>query len=162
MFDTILWATDGSSCADHALGRVCAICERYCSTLRVVHVVQRHGGRRRPAVPGGTLEDRVIAKLKAQTSALRGHGINASLHVIRGAAGSPACHILEIARTVDADLVIVSSRGRSPLHAGLTGSVTQQLITEAACPVLVLPAGKHPGRQEQVPRRATPATPRDT
>ena len=138
MFNTILWATDGSSCSDDALGIVRGLCERSGSTLRVVHVVQQLGGEHF-LIPD---EDRVIAKLKAQTSALRRHGIDASLHVIRGAVGSPAGHIADTARAVDADLIVVGVRGRSALASVLLGSVTLRLLTIARCPVLVIRHGK--------------------
>ena len=140
MFNTILWATDGSPCSDDALGTVRQLCERYASSLRIVHVVQQLGGAH---ITGPDLipnEDRVIAKLKAQTSALRRHEIDASLHVIRGAFGSPAGHIADTARAVDADLIVVGVRGRSALESVLLGSVTLRLLTIARCPVLVVPA----------------------
>jgi nucleotide-binding universal stress UspA family protein len=129
MFDTIVWATDGSARSDAAFGYVRDACERHGSSLRIVHVA-------RPLAGGG---DREIAKLKAMTSSLRRHGVRASLHVVRGAIGSAAPHIAEVARMADAGLVIVTSRGRSPLLGAVAGSVTQRLLAEAPCPVLILP-----------------------
>ena len=129
MFDTIVWATDGSARSDAAFGYVRDACERHGSSLRIVHVA-------RPLAGGG---DREIAKLKAMTSSLRRHGVSASLHVVRGAIGSAAPHIAEVARMADAGLVIVTSRGRSPLLGAVAGSVTQRLLAEAPCPVLILP-----------------------
>ena len=129
MFDTIVWATDGSARSDAAYGYVRDACERHGSSLRIVHVA-------RPLAGGG---DREIAKLKAMTSSLRRHGVRASLHVVRGAIGSAAPHIAEVARMADAGLVIVTSRGRSPLLGAVAGSVTQRLLAEAPCPVLILP-----------------------
>jgi nucleotide-binding universal stress UspA family protein len=140
MFDTILWATDGSPCSDHALGTVRQLCEHYGSSLRVVHVAQTLGGGHLPGPNVIPDEDRVIAKLKAQTSSLRRHGINASLHVIRGAIGQPAGHIIDTAGAVDADLIVAGVRGRSPLQSVLLGSVTRRLLMIAPCPVLVVPA----------------------
>ena len=130
MFGTIVWATDGSARSDAAYGYVRDACERYGSSLRIVHVA-------RPLAAGSG--DREIAKLKAMTSSLRRHGVSASLHVVRGAAGSPAPHIAEVARMAGAGLVIVTSRGRPPLLAAVAGSVTQRLLVEASCPVLILP-----------------------
>lgn len=148
MFDTILLATDGSPAADGALRCVRALCERHGSRLCIVHVVRRLGARYLPAAQ--PYEDRVIAKLKAQTRALRRHGINASLHVIRDAPGSPARHIADTARLVDADLLIVTGRGRSPLRGAVSGSVTQRLLAIAPCPVLVIPAERRTGGRRGV------------
>jgi nucleotide-binding universal stress UspA family protein len=129
MFATIVWAIDDSARSDAAYGYVRDVCERHDSSLRLVHVA-------RPLAAGG---DGQIAKLKAMTAALRRHGVDASLHVVRGAIGSPAPHIGEVARMAGAGLVIVASRGRSPLIGALAGSVTQRLLAEAPCPVLILP-----------------------
>lgn len=140
MFDSILWATDGSPGADQSLGRVRELCERYGSSLRIVHVVHQLGCQNLPGPNVLADENRVIAKLKAQTSSLRRHGINASLHVIRGATGSPARHIADMARATDAELIVLGVRGRSPVEAVLSGSVTCRLLATAPCPVLVVPA----------------------
>jgi len=130
-FGTVVWATDGGPLGDDAYGYVRELCERHGSALRIVHVA-------RPLRGGDT--DRRIAKLKAMTSSLRRHGVNASLHVVRGAVGTPAHHIADVARMADADLLLVATRGRSPLAGAIGGSVTQRLLCEAPCPVLILTA----------------------
>ena len=135
VFGTILWAADGSTPSDAAHDYVRDTCESRGSTLRIVHVA-------RPL--GGAEGERRIAKLKATTSSLRRRGVDASLHVVRGAIRSPADQIAAVARMVDADLVLVSARGRSPAVGALAGSVTQRLLTEAPCPVLIFPAPTTP------------------
>jgi nucleotide-binding universal stress UspA family protein len=39
------------------------------------------------------------------------------------------------------DLLVVGSRGYGPLRAVLLGSVSRRLMTEAHCPVIVVPRG---------------------
>jgi nucleotide-binding universal stress UspA family protein len=131
MFSSIVWATDGASASLAGSRFVRETCERYGSRLRIVHVA--------PTLCTAA-DERRIARLKALTSSLRRHGIDASLHVVRGAIGSPAPRIAEVARMSQATLVIVGTRGRSPLVSSVAGSVAQRLFTEASCPVLVLPA----------------------
>ncbi len=46
-----------------------------------------------------------------------------------------------VRRTLDADLVIVGSRGYGPLRSVLLGSVSAQLVRRASCPVMVVPRG---------------------
>jgi nucleotide-binding universal stress UspA family protein len=46
-----------------------------------------------------------------------------------------------VRRTEDADLAIVGSRGYGPLRSVLLGSVSAQLLRQAACPVMVVPRG---------------------
>jgi nucleotide-binding universal stress UspA family protein len=139
MFDTIVWASDGSARDDRSLPVVREICARYGASLRIVHVVERLPGPPWPGVDVHACEDRVVAKLKARTSALRRRGIDASLHVVRGSIGQPADHIAEIAAAGDAQLIIAGARGRPAWEGAMLGSVTQRLLAVASCPVLVIP-----------------------
>jgi nucleotide-binding universal stress UspA family protein len=137
MFETIVWATDGSRRCDHALPQLRELSGRYGSSVRIVHVAPSAGIARLSAP---SYQEPAINKLKAQTRSLRRHGTNASLHVVRGSIGDPARQIVGLARAVDADLLIVTGRGRSPLRGVAMGSVTQRLVGAAPCPVLVLTA----------------------
>lgn len=140
MFDTIVWATDGSVRDDQSLPVVRDLCAGYASSLRIVHVVERLPGPPIPGLDVHAYEDRLVAKLKAGTSALRRHGINASLHVIRGAVGQTADHVAAVAVASDAQLIIAGGRGRSACEGAVLGSVTQRLLAVAPCPVLVVPS----------------------
>lgn len=51
--------------------------------------------------------------------------------------GHPASAILEIADRFDPDLLVVGSRGLGPLTSALLGSVSEELLDHARCPVLV-------------------------
>lgn len=131
MFSTIVWASDGSADSISAARLMRDTWEHHNSSLCIVHVA--------PTLCTDADELR-IAKLKAVTSSLRRHGIRASLHVVRGAMGSPAHHIAEVARMSHAGLLIVGTRGRAPVISAVAGSVAQRLLVQAPCPVLILPA----------------------
>ena len=100
MFFTIVWATDGAVASLAGCDFVREVYERYGSKLLIVHVA--------PTLCTEA-DERRIAKLKALTSSLRRHGVDASLHVVHGAVGSPAPHIAQVARMADADRRIVGS-----------------------------------------------------
>jgi nucleotide-binding universal stress UspA family protein len=53
--------------------------------------------------------------------------------------GGPAHAIEEIAEKAGADLIVVGTRGHSPVAGLLLGSVTQRLLHIARRPVLVVP-----------------------
>lgn len=56
--------------------------------------------------------------------------------------GDAARAILDAAADLDADLLCLAPRGRSPAGKALFGSVTQQVLLESDRPVLVVGAGQ--------------------
>ncbi|HEY7319455.1 MAG TPA: universal stress protein [Candidatus Binatia bacterium] len=62
--------------------------------------------------------------------------------------GSPATNILEEAEREGSDLIVMSTHGRTGLAHMLMGSVTEQVVRNACCPVFSV----HPAQ----PRKATP------
>ncbi len=55
--------------------------------------------------------------------------------------GEAATQLME--RSRELDLLVVGSRGYGPVRHALLGSVTQKLMENAACPVLVVPRSEH-------------------
>lgn len=56
-------------------------------------------------------------------------------HVVRGAVGDRADEIVRLAKETDADRVVVGGRHRSPTGKAVFGSVAQEVILSAPCPV---------------------------
>lgn len=52
--------------------------------------------------------------------------------------GSPAVVILELANEEDIDLIVMGSRGLGVVKGVLLGSVSQHLVEQAKCPVMVV------------------------
>jgi nucleotide-binding universal stress UspA family protein len=137
-FETIVWATDGSEPANAALpyarslvapgGRIVAV---HC---RELFEWGRAAGRPVPAD-----EDDVEATILEQLAGLRSAGENIELEIVAGAAGRAAQVVADAARDLGADLVVVGTRGHSPIAGVLVGSVTQRLLHLAPCPVLAVP-----------------------
>ena len=48
--------------------------------------------------------------------------------------------LTEIAAEIDAALIVVGTRGRGRLASALLGSVSQTLVEQAPCPVMIVPA----------------------
>lgn len=59
---------------------------------------------------------------------------------IRVEIGEPAQTIVQIANTIDADVIIMSTHGRSGISRWLFGSVTGKVLSMATRPVLVVPS----------------------
>ncbi len=52
--------------------------------------------------------------------------------------GDPGSQIVDLAKTRDAGLIVISSHGRHGLDRVLLGSVAERVVRLASCPVLVL------------------------
>jgi nucleotide-binding universal stress UspA family protein len=138
LFNTILWASDGRADDHQVIDYVGELCDHYCSELRIVHVVQTFLPEPLPQFELHGGEERAIAWLKLRTRALRGEGVDASLHVVRGVVGPPAPAIVQVAEAVDADLIVVHPHGRRPI------GTAARLLATAACPLLMLGGAPKP------------------
>ena len=55
--------------------------------------------------------------------------------------------IVEVARKVSADLIIMSTRGRTGVAHALIGSVAEKVVRRASCPVLTISTRKLPKKR---------------
>lgn len=73
---------------------------------------------------------------------LEGHAerLIADIQIIKGA---PAKTILDEARRVNADLIVLGSHGHSAIGEAVLGSVAHKITMKATIPVLLVPIGHH-------------------
>lgn len=57
--------------------------------------------------------------------------------------GSPAAAIVRYARSQDIDLIVMGTHGRGPVAHLLIGSVAENVVRSAPCPVLTVPLKGH-------------------
>jgi nucleotide-binding universal stress UspA family protein len=82
-------------------------------------------------------ESRKAASRELEDMAARAHLRGASIEVVEG---PPALSICDYASRAEADLIIISTHGRSGLRHAVLGSVAERIVRYADCPVLVVPA----------------------
>lgn len=75
-------------------------------------------------------EQRLVAELSEQ-------GIEAS-YEFKPADTSPGRTLVEAARREDADLIVIGMRRRSPVGKLVMGSVSQEVLLQADCPVVAV------------------------
>jgi nucleotide-binding universal stress UspA family protein len=85
-------------------------------------------------MPGSDVGEQTRRALDRERETLRAEGFDVETHVVRG---SPHRRINGIAERVDADLIIVGSRGQSPLEERFIGSTAQNVARTAARPLLI-------------------------
>jgi nucleotide-binding universal stress UspA family protein len=137
MFETIVWATDGSELADRALEHVTALASCHHSRIVAIHANEMLGGRFGNA-PLLADEPDLHTKIDRQVAELRKAGFEAELEVPAGGKDIPLL-IANAAKDVGADLIVVGTHGHGGIAATLLGSVARGLTHTASCPVLVVP-----------------------
>lgn len=142
MFKTILWATDGSANADRALPVARELAEAKGGKLIVAHCRELFSGRA-AGFPVNADEDELLTKVREQAAELKSAGLNVEMELATTTAAHASHVIAEIASTEGADVIVVGTRGHGPFAGALLGSVTQQLLHIAPCPVLAVPTGEH-------------------
>ena len=154
MFETIVWATDGSELADHALEQVRRLAEFHRSRIVAVHANELLTGRAGGA-PFLADESDIREKLERQIAELRSVGIDARLEIPTGTR-PVASLISEAADALEADLIVVGTHGRGAIGAAVMGSVTRALCHTSSLPILVVPPADKPERtRHEADRLAT-------
>jgi nucleotide-binding universal stress UspA family protein len=136
---TFIWATDGSSSADGALEVVRDFAKHW-KKPRIValHIDQRLAGRAGD-VPVLADEPDTAAKIESQVRELQSEGFEAAFELHHTHRAKQASMIASIAKDIEADVIVVGTRGHRPVTGALLGSVAQGLLHSAPCPVLVIP-----------------------
>lgn len=81
--------------------------------------------------------------LLEQTSAARDAGAE-KVRAVK-IVGAPAQEILQFAETSGADVIVMTTRGRTRVRDALVGSVAERVVQNARCPVLVVPSRSRDG-----------------
>ena len=151
MFETIVWATDGSELADRALPHVKELARLHHSKIVAVHANELLHGRFGGA-PLLADEPDLRTKIEGQVAMLRADGFEAELEVTSGS-NEIADLIAKAAHDLDADLIVVGTHGHGGFKAAVLGSVSRALIHSSCCPVLSIPPER--GTVEAARKRET-------
>lgn len=140
MFKTVLWATDGSETAARALPYALELARPSGATLVVAHARELFVGRG-GGYPVLADESELRNRIAEQVKSLQDEGLDATFIVRTCNANHSVRAIAEIAKEVEADLVVVGTHGYGRVAGLLIGSFTQGLLHLGVCPVLAIPTG---------------------
>jgi nucleotide-binding universal stress UspA family protein len=135
---TILHPTDFSNRSQHAFWLACALARDYGARLVLLHVIPAptiiYG---EGVVPSEPEELRAAAKDQLDGLQVPNTTVAAERQLDEGDAVEV---ILRTAREIQADLIVMGTHGRSGLGRLLMGSVAEQVVRKARCPVLTVKA----------------------
>ena len=149
MYDTIVVGTDGSATAARAV--------EHAATLAVLTGAHLHIAMAAPAIPMLVAPDMVIATaewgtateqvtrvaLESAAEIATAAGAEATTHQL---AGDPADALLSLCDDLDADLLVVGSRGIHGARRFLLGSVSSRCAHHADRSVLIVHTDAHADR----------------
>jgi nucleotide-binding universal stress UspA family protein len=143
MFETIVWATDGSENADRALPYVKKLAADSSARVIVLHVNEVFTTHISAGLPVRADEDDIEEKIGRLAETLAAVGVAAKPMIVPVAHEGASGRTAQVARDENADVVVAATRGHTVLGGLVVGSVTQRLLHVAPCPVLVVPVHDH-------------------
>ncbi len=133
----ILVPIDGSEGSRNALMAAVELAQALDGRLTILEVVEEETtlSEVRDLVPAGEDRTEYIARKRFEAVAdAQSHGVPWTRRVAEGA---PAKTICRIALELGTDLIVMGSRGLGAVDRALVGSVSDQVVHHAPCPVLV-------------------------
>ncbi|HEX5708679.1 MAG TPA: universal stress protein [Pyrinomonadaceae bacterium] len=145
---SILLPTDFSECAAHAVPAAAELARLTGARIVCLHVIE-------PVVPavgwtpvaeplpladvGAHLEETAARELPRFARSPECEGLEVEEVIARGEAAS---EIVRVARERGADVIVISSHGRTGLGRIIFGSTAESVVRHAHCPVLVVKPGR--------------------
>lgn len=146
-FKTILVTTDFSELGDHAIAHAFRMAADHGSAVVLCHVIETvvtpaplyaqyyPADLITPEIRERAEEDATKALLERVPE---DPTLKSVAHSVRLAHGAPGREIVAVAESEHADLIVISTHGRTGLKHWLLGSTAEQVIRHAHCAVLVV------------------------
>ena len=140
---SILAAVDFSDATGEIVDLACSIARAYGVTIHLLHAAAPD-----PAFVGleagpKSVRDQRARELRGErhllaeiAASVQKNGIEAEAHLIEGATADT---IIREAEKLNAGMIVMGSRGRAPIAKTILGSVSEAVLREATCPVVILP-----------------------
>jgi nucleotide-binding universal stress UspA family protein len=140
----VVVATDFSDGSERALTVAVGYAKLLGATVDLVHVYPMPASGVMSPVPGVVpmpppppdILDEIERRLDALGDKVRAAGVDPLTTSLEGKA---ADEIAAYARRVAAELIVMGTHGRTGIRKALLGSVAEQVLQKARCPVLVVP-----------------------
>jgi nucleotide-binding universal stress UspA family protein len=138
MYDRILLAVDHSEISDRAVAAARDLAVLSQGEVWVLHLREREMGAKTGALVTDETTDEANAAVAASVDVLTQAGVKAHGEVRNTIFGLAAREIVNDAIEVDADVIVMGSRGRGDIAGLLLGSTAHKVIHLSDRPVLVV------------------------
>jgi nucleotide-binding universal stress UspA family protein len=158
----ILVATDFSETADAALNYGRAFARTFGATLHVLHAaadfyVPMGGDAYVAVLPDLQKEIETEARRRLDELLIDSDPNPLPTHPVIVTAANPAAAIVDCAKSLGIDLIVMGTHGRARVAHLLIGSVAERVVRTAPCPVLVVRHPEHDFVTPDLPARAAEA-----
>ena len=133
MLKNILVPVDGSEGSDRAVAeaiKLAEVCEGKLNFLYIANINQ--------LAINACLSDVVLEAVTKAGNVILDRAMSGIKKEAFAETGSPAVAILDFAENNGADIIVMGSRGLGVVKGVLLGSVSQYIVEQAKCPVLVV------------------------
>jgi nucleotide-binding universal stress UspA family protein len=139
----VLVATDFSEGSDEALAAAIDLAKGTGAQLEILYVmeieVEQYPVGFNSSGDSGSLVAYVDRELSRRADLAARAGLRC---VTKSVQGSAVAEIVQHARNIAADMIVVGTHGRRGLAHVMLGSVAEKVVQRAACPVLTIPFSK--------------------
>jgi universal stress protein A len=137
----ILVPIDFSDCSMKALQYALPLAKQHGAAITLLHIVPAlsYAAGEYGNIDYASLESEMLASGEQQLRTLAADHIGGAVRTnLRVQTGAPSIGITESAANLPADLIVISTHGRTGLKHIFLGSVSEHVIRHAPCPVLVV------------------------
>jgi nucleotide-binding universal stress UspA family protein len=136
----VLVPVDFSECSKKALQYAVALAREHKASIALLYVVPtNYAVGEFGDINYTSIEEDERSRAERELAALavdEVRGVVAADTLIRN--GSPATAIIDVAKKLPADVIVIATHGRTGLTHALLGSVAEHVVRKAPCPVLVV------------------------
>jgi len=141
-FGRILVPVDGSKNSDKAIAAAADITSVFHGQIDFLYVAYFNGNTDDPADQISWLPDEFTGSIQQISQVVLQHAVKQistdSNYMTHTATGIPAKQILKFAKDHASDLIVIGGRGLGVVEGFLLGSVSQEVLEHARCPVLIV------------------------
>ncbi len=142
----LLVPIDFSECSKKALQYAVPLAEQFGASITLVHIVRVNyvGGPEFAALDYPGIEGELLKSAEKHLAELAATEVESKTDaraVVR--IGQEVTEIIAAAKELESDLIIISTHGRTGLKHVLMGSVAENVVRLAPCPVLVVRENEH-------------------